>query len=215
METRKHKLISYFLKYSSLSHGVLAITYAYSKLSDMVPLLSYNNISNIGNVITSVWDKEFGQFAYIIAHIIISINYILLSGISIDSNSNNEMEGNLKTQLLGVLGHSLLIIFSLWSFHYNSITSNMALFCLLQIGMIYFYISNNEPRRIISTIKIINRPLVNRDIYIIVFLSLSCFYGYTAFYTHELHRYGLWLLSSVYLILFIYWIRISSVKTKK
>lgn len=216
MEIVNTHITTYFLKYASLSHGVLATTYTYSKLSDIFPLLNYNNISNIGNDITNIWDKKFGHFAYVIGHIIISINYTLLSRISNNNNSNHKMEGNLKTQLLGVLGHSLLVIFSLWTFHCNNITPIMVIFCLLQIGMIYFYISNNEPNKKISSIKIINnRHLINRDIYIMVFISLTCFYAYIAFYTSELHKYGLWLLTSVYLLLTGYWGYFVSSKSKK
>ena len=215
MEIGNINVTPYFFKYACFSHGVLATTYAYSRLSGFFYGLNYNNISNIGSDVTSIWDKEFGQFAYIIGHIIISINYNLLSGISDNNKSKHIMDGTLKNQLLGVLGHSLLVIFSLWSFHSNRLTSTMVLFCLLQIGMIYFYISNNEPKRPVSTVKIVNnRPLVNRDIYVIVFVSLMCFYAYIAFNTTETHKYGLWLIASVYLFLSGYWLRFRITNTK-
>ena len=195
---QQHIMESYFFKYVTLAHFILASTYVSSYLSYFKMLLNYSSVDSLLN-------KDISKLAYAGGHIVLSINFLLISIIFDSSNSNVSPEHDIRTKVLGVLGHTMLLLYSVMSLNKHGIHPKMVIFLMLQMGMIYFYLTNEKADEPISSLKINNKQILYRDLYIGIFASLALLYVYMALHTHETYKYGLWILASVYLYLVIFW----------
>lgn len=177
----------YLLKYNAMAHFCLVITYGYTTILQFYPVLGYDGMSNI----LELWDKEFGRVSYLFGHMIISVTQLLIS---------YEHPGSveLRNMLLGMFGHSLLIIYGLWKLNMSGVSFLDAFFLFLQGGMVYFYASNNKPDT--GVIPVENR-ITRRDIYLFVFSCLFGYYLYMGMEEMSIKRYGLWSVAGAYLVL--------------
>ena len=194
---------SYLLKYNAIAHLCLAVTYGISTISYFTPMFQYNTTNY--DEMSQLWDKEFGRVAYFTGHLIISCTQLILS-------NNEDNIGDMRTMLLGMFGHSLLLIYGFWMINLSGLLFLNVFFSALQCGMIYFYASNRYPDMgVIPVQNIITR----RDIYLCIFGSLFVYYVYMGSQDDSIKRYGLWMVAGVYAILFYLFYKQPVAKEKK
>lgn len=100
----------------------------------------------------------------------------------------------------GILGHLCLFIYSINSYLLNSNIYNFT-FLVGQMGMIYFYSQSLSTDKYLSFQNI---KLNKKYIYIATFIVLFLWYSIKSIFAKSLFRYGIYLVSIVYLNLIIY-----------
>lgn len=189
-------MLPYLFKYNSISHGVLAATYGYSNLSYFSPMLF--NISS--RSMSDIFDKEFGRIAYFFAHVILMITQLILSSNSTKPGASANVEpSDMRTMILGIMGHSLLIVYALWHLGHTGSKIDSYLFIVLQAGMVYFYATNSEPN---ESITYGDKPFLRRHLFLLLFASLAVYYVYLGVKNQQVYRYGQWMLAVTYILLF-------------
>ena len=191
-------MLPYLFKYISISHAVLAATYGYSNLSYFSPIL--HNMSP--RTISDIFDKEFGRIAYFFAHTILMITQLILSSNSTKAGANANAEpSDMRTMILGIMGHSLLIIYALWHLGHTGSKIDSYLFIVLQAGMVYFYATNSEPN---EPITYGDKPFLRRHLFLLLFASLAGYYIYLGMKNRQIYRYGQWMVAFAYILLFVH-----------
>jgi len=190
-------MLPYLFKYNSIAHAVLAATYGYSNVSYFSPILHNTSPRKMGEI----FDNEFGRIAYFCAHVILMITQMILSTNSAKLGGNADAEpGDIRTMTLGIMGHSLLIIYALWHLQHTGSKMDSYLFIVLQAGMVYFYATNSEPN---EPITYGDRPFLRRHLYLLLFASLALYYVYLGTINRQVYKYGQWMVAVAYILLCI------------
>ena len=177
----------YLLKYNGLAHLTLVVTYGYTCMFKLYNMHMHSGTCSI----PELWDREYGRVAFLLGHMIISCTQFLISYDDPGSLS-------LRNMLLGMFGHSLLMIYGFWKSNTQSVSYLDTFFLILQGGMIYFYATNSNPDMGVIPVQ---DKLTRRDLYLGTFVCLCTYYVYMASNDKSVKQYGLWAVASAYLVL--------------
>ena len=177
----------YMFIYNSICHILMAALFMVQYRKEMMRVFN----ESVG------WDAEFGRFAFVAGHYILSTAQYSFATQSGD-------EDNFRITILGTAGHLLLLIYMAWKRMYIEQKWAQTIFIGGQLGMIYFYNNHMNKEDVIydtGTVKIRKKHL-----FIVIFVSLLAYYFGVAVRHEEMAKYGYGAVASVYFVLILYFL---------
>lgn len=173
----------------------------YRSLSNILQLFKYNNFDKLSSKL-SIYNKHFGDIAYIIGYGILSIDFIVM--LILKSNNGYGIKDKIDTSFFRMFGHIIIILAVIWSIYYYGITTDSLTQFLIRLTLIYMFITSNYSHKPIFDISFNNKQILHRDIYIIVFIAIALIYIYK-FFNEPIYKYGMYMIITIYLSFNIFW----------